>query len=489
MTFSAAAAIEGSTGLRGELLEAVSQSLSRGARVRLIAQNTELCRPDVVASLAEAVPKFIRTDARAAMALADCAHLISRKLRDPESMALALRAKANLFHVSGKNRAAIRCHDLARTLFSKAENRTQVARTLSASIQPLILLGEYDRAYAAAAEASAIFKEDGNEWRLARVELNAGNIFDRQDRFEEALECYQHAYGHLWPYRDQDPDAVAVALHNMAGCFVCLNDFRRAVQSYEQARDFASQHALPTLVAQADYNIARLYYLRGEYSRSISQLRDVREACGANGDHYHFALCHLDLSEIYLEVNLAVEAAESAALAQAAFRRLAMRYEEGKSTSNLGVALSQLGKVDEALQEFASARSLFHQESNRIWCSLIDMYRAIACLKHDRFAEANELANTALRFFKKQKNRSTTALCHLLLARLACNTGQLQSAARHCARALVYLRSLQSPALSCQAHSLMAHVQKAVGNQQSAFEHYRLAKEHLEQIAYRTSGR
>jgi len=58
----------------------------------------------------------------------------------------------------------------------------EAARTLSTSIQPLILMGEYDRAYEASEQARQIFTQMGDPWRIARLEINAGNIFHRQDR-------------------------------------------------------------------------------------------------------------------------------------------------------------------------------------------------------------------------------------------------------------------------------------------------------------------
>jgi CHAT domain-containing protein len=435
-----------------------------------------------VVALSDWIPKLIRTDATKARVISDLTHLIARRLNHSESLALALRARANLFHVSGKNKAAVRCNERARILFARSGNRTQLARTLSGSIQPLILLGEYERAYAAAQEASTFFKEDGNEWRLARVELNTGNIFDRQDRFNEALEYYVRAYRHLWSHRDQDPEGVAVALHNMAGCYVCLNDFHLACRTYEEARSFASQHAMPALVAQADYNIATLHYLRGEYSRSISLLRAAREACESSGDHYHFALCHLNLSEIYLEMNMGAEAEEAGAVAQSAFRRLGMHYEEGKSAANLAIALSQQGKIAEALTHFDQARALFLIEKNQVWISLLDLYQAIALYQHDRNDEAKQLATTALSFFRKSVHVSKAVLCHLLLSRLCVREAALRPALKHCARALISLRSIESPVLSCQANGLMGQVLQLIGEYDRAFEHYQLAKESLEQL-------
>jgi len=85
-------------------------------------------------------------------------------------------------------------------------------------------------------------------------------------------------------------------------------------------------------VAQADYNIAYLYYLRGEYSHAIEALYAARRACEATGDAYHFALCHLDLSDIYLELNLSEEAREMAHEGFLRFETLGMGYEAAQNT-------------------------------------------------------------------------------------------------------------------------------------------------------------
>ena len=114
----------------------------------------------------------------------------------------------------------------------------------------------------------------------------------------------------LLPFRDSE--GLAVALYNMAVCLITMNDFPRALATYQRAREMCVEHGMPLLVTQADYNIAYLYYLRGEYSRAIEMLRATREECEKNGDAYVLALCYFDLSEIYLELNLSTEARETA---------------------------------------------------------------------------------------------------------------------------------------------------------------------------------
>ena len=297
---------------RDALLPALAHLESAAARSKFLDSHVELIRAEVVEWLTEVVRQQARIDVQATLSIADFTVELARRLASPSALAQSLRAKANALYVAGVYRDSLDHHRKAIEIFRQESQNTELARTLSSSIQPHILLGEYELALQAAEEARRIFLTEDNHWRLARLELNAGNIFHRQDRWQEALDRYEQSYKYFLPNRAQDPEGIAVALHNMAVCLISLNDFRRAMSIHEEAREFAREHKMPLLASQTDYNIAWLYYLRGDYSIAIDRLRSTREVCRKSGDNYHFALCHLDLSEIYLELNLAEEAADTA---------------------------------------------------------------------------------------------------------------------------------------------------------------------------------
>jgi len=293
-----------------ELFSELAGLRSDAARRNFFLRHKALVRSEVVKQLAELVVEKIRVDTRQALSLADTALLLARRLRRKEDIALGLRARANALYASGENREAVEHHEKAFELYESLKIRKEAARTLSSSIQPLILLGEYDRAFQASERAREIFTELGETRRIASLENNVGNIFHRQDRFEEALAHYERAYKTLSEY--QDWERVAIALHNMAMCLISLNDFPRSLDCYQKSRELSERYGMPLLRDQADYNIAYLYYFRGEYSRAIEMLFATRRACEVTGDAYHLALCHMDLSEIYLELNLSEEAREMA---------------------------------------------------------------------------------------------------------------------------------------------------------------------------------
>src|SRR6476660_292555 len=451
-----------------------------GARSAFLARHADLIDPAIVEQIAEAVREQVRVDVHKADALADAAVLIARGMDHPAAMARALRAKANARWHRNELKPAVDLFDQAIELFDIAGDRSELARTLSSSIQSLILLGEYSRALAAADRARAIFETLGDDRRLARLDINVANIFHRQDRLVEALDAYERAYTRLLPY--QDAEAIGVALHNQAVCLIVLNDFDRALATYERAREHCAQAGMPVLVAQADYNIAYLYYFRGDYSRALELLRAARAACATVGDLYHSALCNLDQSDIYLDLNLSAEAAEMAHEGQAEFERLGNGYEAARCLTNLAIALGQQGELFRALELFAEARSRFEREQNAVWPSVIDLYQALVLSNAGRFFEASRLCVTALAFFREARLHRKAILCELLLARVELSTGQTQQALQHCEQAIRDTATFEAGVLEYQAHILTGEIQEALGRPASAYDSFRTARERLETI-------
>ena len=453
------------------------------ARRQFLTANKKLLRSEVVHRLAPLVVERIRTDAQQALRLAEGILLIARKGRRKEDLALALRAKGNALFACDDNLGAAEHHQQAFTIYESLKIWKEAARTLSSSIQPLILLGQYDRAFAAGERAREIFTQLGEERRLASLENNVGNIFHRQDRFEEAVELYERAYHALSKFEDWEH--VAVTLHNMAMCLINLNDFARSMECYEKARDLCAQYNLPRLRDQADYNIAYLYYFRGEYSRAIDMLLATRRSCEKSGDTYRLALCYLDLSDIYLELNLSEEAREVANEGFGRFKKLAMGYEAAKALANEAIAYGQQGKTVQALERFAKAREMFAREKNLVWPWLLDLYQALLLFHEGRFFEARRLCLGAAEFFDTAALPAKALLARLLLARIALQVEELATAEREAQLAAAKLPHLQAPVLIYQTHLLIGEIARIRGDRAAAYSSFQEARKALEALRTR----
>ena len=472
----------------------LAQLSAEADRRKFFTRHRGLIRKEFVEQLAELVVERVRVSTQEALHLAEAAILVARRLKRKDALALGLRARANALYSSGDNRAAIEHHQQAFQLYESLGDWKEAARTLSTSLQPLILLGEYDQAFRAAERAREIFTQLDDQRRLARLEINVGNIYHRQDRFEESIAHYERAYQGLLPYKDvaetaaEVREGIAVVLSNMAVCLISLNDFPRALATYQRARAFCQQHNMPLLVAQADYNIAYLYYLRGEYSRAIEALYVARRACEATGDAYHFALCHLDLSDIYLELNLSEEAREMAHEGFLRFQRLGMGYEAAKTLANEATAYGQQGKTVQALERFVKAREIFVREDNLVWPWLIDLYQGLLLFQEGRYFEARRLSSSAAAFFDQSALSGKAVLAHLLLAQIALQVDDLRGADQETRAAIAKLSALQTPVLVYQAHFLEGEIARARGERQAAHRAYLEARRALETLRSRLQG-
>jgi CHAT domain-containing protein/tetratricopeptide (TPR) repeat protein len=465
--------------LSESLLDELAGISDETARSQFLAEQQLYCSA-AARQLNDASRTKLRVDPRQSLALAEAAIVVARSLNSDEMLGPGLRAKANALYVLGDNQAALDFHAHALAIFQRQGNREEEARTLNASIQPFILLGDYDRALESAKAAGDIFKILGDRRRLAHVEINVGNLYHRQDRFEEALAYYGRAYQTFLTFSDSE--GIGIALYNSSVCLISTNNFPRALASYQQARETFVARGMTLLVGQADYNIAYLYYLRGEYGRAIAMLRAAREQSETNGDAHILALCYLDLSDIYLELNLSSQAAEVAHEGVQRFKKLGMGYEEAKCLTNEAIAWSQQGKRLRAIDLFADARSVFVREKNQVWPWLVDLYRALALFDEGRLFEARKSCKSALGFFETSTSPEKAVICHLLLSRIELQAGNCPSALEHCKNAMARLSKLDMPILDYQAHYVVGQVHAEAGNLREAYFAYQKARERLETV-------
>lgn len=451
-----------------------------------LASRPALLQSAVVRQLSEAVRREVRVDLDRALRLAEVALAIAEKIDDPETLGLGYRAKANALWFAGKLTPAVEMFQLGVACFEHAAKLEEVGRTLSSCIQPLILLGDYERAFRSGERAREIFLQIGDQWRLARLEINVANIYHRQDRFAEALDRYQSAYEQLQPYKDQE--AMAAALHNMAVCLIMLNDFDRALETCERARGIADRSNMPRIATQADYNIAYLRFLRGDYHLAIDALQTTREKCRQNGDEYHLALCDLDESELYLELNLSEEAAAVADEARKRFEKLGISFEAARSIVNAALALYQKSEFAGALHLFAKADDIFKREGNSASQALVGFYRAMALWESGDAERAEPICLESIDFFVAARLRRREVLCRLLLARMACSNGKFLDARRQCETALHILASIEAPLLSYHAHLIMGDLRRQIGTARQSYSSYQKARRNIEGLRASLQG-
>ncbi len=434
---------------------------------------------EAVDSLYNAVVTFARVDLQKADRLAQASSWIAEQIDDPYASAQSARAVGHVLYLTGKYQQAIQEYEKALAIFERLGRDVDYARTISGALQSLIYDGQYERAFRLGEQARSIFHAHKDRLRLARLDSNIANIYYRQDRFQEAVDLYERAYGEF--LQCGETLDIAAVLRNLAVCYISLNDFPRAEETYRLARQHCLEHGFSLLVAEADYNVAYLHYLRGEYLRAIELYDQTRKLCAELGDRYHQALCDLDESEIYLELNLTEGGTELAQDAFAAFTDLGMKYEAAKAATFSAIAISQQGRYKQAMEAFDRARALFVKEQNELWPALIDLYKALVLYEAGENDQAEDLAVTALEYFGNSVLPSKAALCELLLAALELRGSDPEEARRYCSAALSRLTHIDSPA-TYQAYFMLGQAEEASGNTELARQAYEHAFRKLEDL-------
>lgn len=434
---------------------------------------------EAVDSLYSAVVTFARVDLKRADRVAQASTWIAAEINDSYSIAQSSRAVGHVLYLTGKYKNAIGEYEKALKIFEQMGRDVDYARTISGALQSLIYDGQYQRAFRLGEQARSIFHAHKDRLRLARLDSNIANIFYRQDRFQEAVELYEGAYREF--LQCGEPLDIAAVLRNLAVCYISSNDFPHAEETYRLARQHCMEHGFSLLVAEADYNVAYLHYLRGEYLRAIELYDQTRALCEKLGDRYHQALCDLDESEIYLELNLTEGGTELAQDAYNAFRELGMTYEAAKAATFSAIAISQQGRCDQSLDVFDQARELFIREQNELWPALIDLYKALVLYEEGQNDRAEDLADSALQYFAGSALPSKAALCELLLAAIELRGSDAEEARRYCSAALSRLTHIDSPA-TYQAYFMLGQAEEASGNTELARHAYEHAFRKLEDL-------
>ena len=477
---------EAQAALISEAVERLLSMPEESSRRFFLQQNPQLQDESVVLYLASQVPKTGRNDVGRALQLAGLASWLTEILDDDYCRARSARATGHALQMKGKLRDSLAEYQKAINLFTKLKLDLEVGITLSGSLQPLILLGNYEESRLRGEKAREIFKTHGDELRLGRLDANLGNILHRQDRFDEALVLYHRAEQTL--QRFNATDDLAIVLNNVAVCYISLRQLQNALKTYQRLRTHTERQHLQLLTVQADYNIAYLYYLQGSCNCAIDLYKTTRALCERSGDAYHAALCDLDRAEVYLHLNLYRECTQLAQESLTQFQGLKMNYEAAKAYTFLGLAACCQTDSVNALESLARARELFLSEENWVWPPLVDLYRGIVLYHAGCWAEALKAVQAAQSVLSHSALKDNAAVAELLRSLLHLELCDAVTAQYWAELALERIEGFQITGIQYLAEFILGRVREAQNDLSSARQHYQRAKTGFERLAKQREG-
>jgi CHAT domain-containing protein len=434
-------------------------------------------------SLNERVNFLIRTDLNLALRLANEFQRASRFFDHSLQKALAKRAKARVLHMMGKHREAIRVYDQTVKVYQKEDKLLDVAKINRAKVNALMYLGRYKQALDSAEVARQIFRKHNRLVDLAQLETNVGNLYHRLDENQKALKHYDKARKVF--LTQNDSVSLARIEFNRANIFSNLNQTERGLELYKKSGELYGQAGMKLAQAQANYSTAYVYFLRNNFTWALRRFLEVKSEFQKLGDRQGEALCDLDLAEIYLQLNSFYDSLELALRAKKTFQDLHMRYETAKAITLSALCLFHLEDYKEAERSLREAQNLFHQEKNRIYVALIDLYLAELHLKQKKSPASLEKLKEAQRIFQSEGLLQKAGQARLILAKAQLHWGRTKIAQRICQKVLKMAKEQNLLGLSYRCHHLIGQLQRGKKVWDKAYLSYKNAIADIEKMRTR----
>ncbi len=340
--------------------------------------------------------------------------------------------------------------------------RARIDRVL---IDVYMYLGNLREAKRRAKIALAAFEEMNAKEEIAKTKHNYANLLHRQDRHREARQLYREA----GEFFDSQGNKLAAALcfYNQANTEVQLFDFPSATSLYSRARKIFEKHGHRLHAYGCLYGLAWLHMLEGNFHLALQELNECEVEYRQGKHARELVLCQLDRAEVYLGLNLFIDARNAAVEALNGARRLGISYESAKARFFYGKALMGMGRVRSARTALAQAERGFREDKN--WGFLAAVKLTLA---HAEQADQEKLLTirAARDLFYKAQLPLWEAVCDLkVITKWPEEKGALQRLARN-------------PAVKTVPH-LLAHRYTILGDREASRHRMELAIDYWSKAA------
>jgi CHAT domain-containing protein len=325
---------------------------------------------------------------------AACLALLSRYVDHPEIAAVSAWTNGMAaVHLEGQMEGGVALLGEAGERFAMLGKPLDVAATQVSKLQGLAMLGRYDEAIACGVAARNTFEAHGDLLAAGKIEQNLGNIAYRRGRFQEAERLYRSAR-ERYVALDSQPQLAQID-NNLGTVLLEEHRFAEASAVFEQALVRAERGGMEVTQTEVRYNLGCLGLLQGRYDRALEHLEGARRTFLELHMPHRSARAELDLADVYLELNLASEAAAISKRLTRTFAELGMRAERARALGCHGRAAALLRQSDEARRLLAEARELYIAEGNDFDAAFMTLVEAQLLYAEGHFAGAATAAERA----------------------------------------------------------------------------------------------
>lgn len=408
---------------------------------------------------------------------------IAELLANDDARAIAALAQANVQHILGHNEIAIQLYNQAAQIYHNLGNELAEANAQIGKIGALVFLGHYDEAVQLSQNLRAIYIANGAKESQAKLDMNVGVLYARRSQLPTALTYLRSARALFAEIGDRVHQAMIDA--NRAAILAELNDFRKATDLYRDARQNFSEAGMSAAAAHVDQNVAYLLSAQGHYDQSLRLFEQTREALIQDKELVAVAVVDLDMSDVYLQLNLYDEAWAACDSAEPVFRTHQRMFELGRVLLNR--ALIQIGRDDlgKCAPLLLEAMRIFEDEGNVVWAALAQLNQAIYLLQTNREKEAVSLAQNTAVLFATHGLKTRECLALILAGDGYTVLGDWEQAEVSYRASLISVVALDIPWLTFRSHHGLGRVYHHRQAWEEAYDAYQKAVMEVEQVTTR----
>lgn len=255
-------------------------------------------------------------------------------------------------------------------------------------------LGRLDDALQAFDRAGDLYRSSSNEQEIADCEAGAAEVLEALGRTEESLSRSRSAID-LFVSSDNHERAASVALDRGE----LLGTLGRQSEAYEvflDARRWLRSAGVSLGVAQADDRIAASLIELGQLPEALERLRAVLHVMVATGDAPKIAHARYRLGWTLVLAGEYDEALEHLDAARDEHRELQNTLGVARCSMQGANALSNLGRLDQAIDLYREARAVFDAHGEDADVLIADGNLALAYDTTGRMDEAEALTRRVI---------------------------------------------------------------------------------------------
>lgn len=375
-----------------ERSELIAQLLAadEAEQVALLRQHRDLVDRTLAWALKAAYDEYESKDPTLAARVAATIATVAQVINDPQVTALATWTSGIAAIHTGQLEIAHSRLSLAREQFLACNLPLPAASTQISNFRVLAMLGRDDEAIQWGEWARSRFAADDDQLGMGKIEHNLAGLHFIRDRYVVAETLLRQAYRHYEAVNHRN--GLTDIDNNLATVLAAQYKFDEVEALYERALARAEAGQVEVDLAMLECNMGCFALYQGRFEQALDYLERSRRRYAALQMRHESAIADQEIADVYLELNLAPEAAAIYTQVTPIFAELGMRTEQARALAYHGRAALLQDQIAVARAFLTEAGILYAGLDNTVGEAIVRLYLAEAAFREGAFDEAGLLA-------------------------------------------------------------------------------------------------